>query len=108
MHALLLAAALAVGGLITYVDSSPGWDDTGITAGALFLAAAAFGWIAPRRPWLWAAALGLWIPLVAILRDGNYGALMAPAIAVAGACLGAVVRGRRASAGSPGRTEERR
>lgn len=108
MRILLTAAALAAGGLIAYVDGSPGWDDTGVTAGALFLAAAAFGWLDPRRPWLWAAAVGLWIPLLGILRDGNYGALIAPAFALAGAYLGAALRGRRAPVNRGGTTEGRR
>ena len=36
------------------VDSRPGWDDTGITAGLILLACAGLGMAMPERAWLWA------------------------------------------------------
>ena len=57
-----LAIALAMGIVIGFVDSRPGWDDTGITVVSLLLASgvaacvagrglgAAIGWLAARRP----------------------------------------------------------
>jgi glycerophosphoryl diester phosphodiesterase len=42
---LLAAFALGVGAVIGLLDSSPGWDSTGITAGALFVTAAVFAGI---------------------------------------------------------------
>ena len=39
----LSLAAIALGLLIAWVDSAPTWDDTGITAGMIFLTAAVFG-----------------------------------------------------------------
>ncbi len=38
MFWVLLAAAVAVGLLIAWVDSRPNWDDTGILVGAILLA----------------------------------------------------------------------
>jgi hypothetical protein len=61
---LLLPGALAVGLAIAVVDLSPGWDDTGVSAGALLTAAALFGAARPSRAWLWALALGLWVPVL--------------------------------------------
>jgi hypothetical protein len=92
MQKLLLIVALGLGGLITYVDSRPTWDDTGITAAAVFLSCFALGALGPRRPWLWALAVGLWIPLLGILRAHNFGALLALGIAFAGAYAGMGLR----------------
>ena len=64
----LLVAALAIGGVIAYVDARPTWDDTGITAGSLLLSAAALSYFARRRAWLLAIAMGVWIPLLSIVR----------------------------------------
>jgi hypothetical protein len=55
----LAQVAVATGIAIAWFDSRPRWDDAGITAGAMFLSAAVFALIAPRRPWLWGFALGL-------------------------------------------------
>ena len=64
----LLVAALAIGGVIAYVDARPTWDDTGITAGSLLLSAAALSYFARRRAWLLAITMGVWIPLLSIVR----------------------------------------
>jgi hypothetical protein len=88
----LVLAALVLGLSIALVDSSPGWDDTGITAAALVIAGALFGAIDPAHPWLWAPAVGSWIPALNIARSHdhpNYGLLLVPAFALAGAYAGA-------------------
>jgi len=72
---LLLAAAVAMGIAIAYVDSRPGWDDAGITAGSLLIAAGVVALIGPQRPWLWALAVGIWIPLHALTRTGSPAAM---------------------------------
>lgn len=92
MQRILFAVALVVGAVVTYVDSRPTWDDTGVTVTALFLAAGALGFLGPRRPWLWALALGVWIPLLAVVRTRNYAAMLALVVALAGAYAGAAVR----------------
>jgi hypothetical protein len=89
---LPLALALALGLGITLVDSRPKWDDTGITAGAVFLVALLFGAISPRRAWLWALAIGGWIPVLGIASHRNFGALIALAPAFLGAYIGAFLR----------------
>jgi hypothetical protein len=92
-HRVVLAAlALAAGVVIGLVDSSPGWDSTGITAGALFLAAAVFAGLARDRPWLWALLVGLPTPILAIARTGNTDSVLALGFAAAGAALGWAVR----------------
>lgn len=99
MENRLLAAALSLGAMITWYDGRPTNDDTGITAGILLIVAACFGYLGPRRPWLWALLLAGGIPLLAIARSGNYGSLLALAIALVGAYGGMGIRRLRAPTG---------
>jgi hypothetical protein len=92
LTAVLVVLAIVVGFVLAWVDSRPNWDDTGLTAGAVFLAAAFFAALSPRRPWLWALAVGAWIPLFGIIGSRNTGSLLALAIALGGAFTGAFVR----------------
>jgi hypothetical protein len=89
---LLLLGALALGLLVAVVDLSPGWDDTGVSAAAVFAAAAVFGATRPSRAWLWALAVGLWIPVLGIVVRGNAEALIALVPAGLGAVAGAAAR----------------
>jgi hypothetical protein len=90
--AALGVVALVVGVAIGLVDSSPGWDSTGITAGALFLTAVVVAWIGRDRPWLWAILVGLPTPLLDIVRTGNAGSVLALGFAAAGAAVGWAAR----------------
>jgi hypothetical protein len=63
MQKFLLLIAVTIGLVIAYIDSSPGWDDTGITVFALLAASFVIGLVIKRRPWLFVLAIGLWIPL---------------------------------------------
>lgn len=89
---VLLAVALAAGLFIAWVDSRPGWDDTGITAGLLCAVAAMIGTASPRRPWVWGLAVGGWIPLGGLLLRGNPATLLALAAGMVGAYAGAGIR----------------
>src|SRR5438093_229940 len=82
---LLVPVSLAAGWAIAAVDSSPGWDDTGITGAALFGSALILGALRPDRAWLWALAIGIWVPALGIRQHQNYGTLLALAFAFAGA-----------------------
>ena len=77
-----------VGAGVAYVDSRPTWDDAGITAGVLLIAAAAATAVAGRRPWLWALLVGVWTPAVEIFLSHQLGSLAALLFAAAGAGLG--------------------
>jgi|SRR5579872_3970686 len=88
----LLTAALAFGFLVTYVDSRPNWDDTGVTAAAILLSCGFLGAAGPRQPWLWALAVGIWIPILGIVRTHNYGSLLALGFAFIGAYAGRGLR----------------
>jgi hypothetical protein len=94
-HRVLLVLAGFAGVAVAYVDSRPTWDDTGVTAGAMFLFAAVLGLLGPQRPWLWALTVGAGVPAYAVLRKPAVGTLMLLAVLVfpfAGAYLGRVVR----------------
>jgi hypothetical protein len=87
-----LLPAVAFGLVIAYVDSRPNWDDTGITAGAIFAACGLLGILGPERPWLWALGVGAWVPVYGIVSAGNYFSLLALVIAFAGAYAGMACR----------------
>lgn len=92
LFAPLLLLAIALGLLIAWVDSRPSWDDSGVTAGMVFLTAAFFGALGPARAPLWALAVGIWIPLFGIILHQNVGSLLALAVAFLGAYAGALTR----------------
>ena len=88
LFALLLVAALVAGAAITWVDTRPGWDDTGITVGLVLLSTGLLGLAQPAGWWAWALAVGAWIPLIEIPPSGNWAALLALAVALVGAVVG--------------------
>jgi hypothetical protein len=69
----LMPLALVLGLLIAFVDASPGWDDTGVTAVTVFTSCGILGAIHTRRAWQWALAVGLWIPALGIALHQSYG-----------------------------------
>jgi len=83
------ALVLAAGAAIAWVDTSPGWDDAGITAGAVLTvsAAGAAGGVA-----FWLSALLTVAPLLAAELPGGAGVLLCIPIALAGAAAGGVIR----------------
>ncbi len=64
---LLVVSAVALGLMIAWVDTRPTWDDTGITVFALLIGSGIIGLLAGKRPWLFALAVGIWLPLWYIL-----------------------------------------
>ena len=88
----LLLIALTLGAAIGWVDSRPTWDDTGITAGALLLVTGLLGLSVPAGAWVWALAVGAWVPLFEIPQGHQLGPLFALVIAFIGAFGGALVR----------------
>lgn len=82
----------AIGGLaIAWIDTSPGWDDTGITAGLLVMGAGVAAGISGRRPWLWALLVGLPTPIVELAQGGDPAVLAALGFAAIGAAAGYLI-----------------
>ena len=82
--------AFVAGCAIAWMDTRPSWDDPGVTAGALLVAAgvSAFGGVR----W-WVAALLVAGPLLAVeIRGLGWGAALVLAFALAGAGLGEFAR----------------
>ncbi len=101
MQKILLGIAFALGGIITYVATRPDIHFGGIAI-ALFIIAFLFGFIQSKYPWLFALALGIWIPLLVLFkgffkglfRVQNVWAILALLIAFAGAYAGAFLRNK--------------
>lgn len=92
MSKLVLLFAITCGLFFAYIDSRPNFDDTGILVFGIVAAAAAFGFVWPTQVWRWALAIGVWVPLFAVIRTGAFASLVAVAFALAGAYLGAGIR----------------
>ena len=92
-----IVVAVAGGLAIAYVDGQAGWDDTGVTAAALAIAALVAVLIEGSGRVLRVAALavlvGIWIPIFEISAPGTYGPLLAFVFSGVGAFVGWVIIG---------------
>ncbi len=99
MQKALVVIALIAGLSIAFIDSRPTWDDTAITVFAFLVSGGILGLLIKRRPWLYALALGLWLPLWEGIASRNFSILVVlvfPFVGVyAGWILGQVVRKSR-------------
>jgi len=77
MRKWLLIPAILIGWGITWLDSDLNWDDTSITALLIVISTGLLGFFSPNRPWLWALAVGIWIPLVGLFIRHNFGGVLA-------------------------------
>jgi len=89
--AVAVGLALAAGLAIALVDSSPRWDDTGITVFALLIAGGLTAALGRRRPWLFALLVGGFVPVLEIPRGAGTGPLLALLFAAVGAGAGSVL-----------------
>jgi len=89
---ILFVISLMFGAIITWIDTCPNWDDAGITAGMILISTLLLGFLFPKHAWLWALAVGVWIPLIGILLAHNSGTIIALIIAIIGAFAGALGR----------------
>jgi len=85
---ILLIPAIIAGVAIAWIDSSPHWDDTGISVLMILVASALFGFFTAEKPWLTALAVSIWIPIFGILSTHNFGSLLALVPGIAGAYMG--------------------
>ncbi len=92
MQKLWLAVAVAAGLLIAFIDSRPTWDDTAITVAALLISGGIIGLLVQRRPWLYALALGSWLPLWEGFASRNFSILIVLVFPFAGVYAGWIMR----------------
>ncbi len=85
---LLLVIGAVLGALIGWIDSSPNWNDAGITAAALIVVSGSLGFVKPNRAWLFAIVVGIWVPIFNFLRHHDLNSWMVIMIAIAGAYIG--------------------
>jgi hypothetical protein len=89
---LSLVPASILGLALGLVDTSPNWDDSGISAGALVILCVSFGALRFAPPWASALAIGAWIPILNIAKTGNWSSMMVLPIALIAAYAGSGVR----------------
>ena len=87
-----LILAIVFGVVIAWIDSSPNWDDTGISVFMVLVTSFICGYLAGQKPWLIALSVSIWIPLLSIITSHNYGAFLAMIPGVLGAYAGHLVR----------------
>ena len=92
MQILFFIIAIAIGHFFAFVEGQPNFDDTGVLVLAIVITSAIFASVFPRRPWLWALAVGIWIPLHNLIHNGGLVSAVALLFALAGAYLGAWLR----------------
>jgi len=85
---LTLTLSIVFGCIISWVDTRPNWDDTGITVGLILISTMICGGLNPSRAWLWALIVGGIIFVTNMILHGNYGSVIALAIAFVGAYVG--------------------
>lgn len=94
-----LVLGVLSGSLIGFIDSRPGWDDTGITAAALFIVAAFLSSRRPEDAILIGLSVGVPVLVLNALQQHGPGAVLAVVIAMAGAGSGWAL-GKLSAAGS--------
>src|SRR5204863_9035240 len=81
-----------IGFLIAKLDTSKNWNDTGVTAGLILIAAFIPGFLVPRFAWLCAIIIGGLIFSFNVALAGNYGSAVAILLAFTGAYLGVLCK----------------
>jgi hypothetical protein len=89
---ILLPLAITTGLVIGWIDSRPNWDDTGISVLIILSAATFWGYLLPRRPWMIALAVSIWVPLLGIVLKHNVGGSLALIPGFIGAYLGSLFK----------------
>lgn len=84
--------ALLVGGCIGYVDSRATWDDAGVTAAALLVAAGLIALARPRAWWLVGLATGVPVLAFNVAIYHRFASTIALAFTLVGAAVGASIR----------------
>jgi hypothetical protein len=87
-----LVLGLILGLAIAWIDSQPGWDDTGLSVFLILTVSASIGYLTGQKPWLTALAVSIWIPLWAVACTHNYGGFLALVPGFTGAYAGYILK----------------
>jgi len=88
----LVVVCIIFGVFIGKMDTSPNWDDTGITVGAILFITFLTGAILKEYAWLWALIVGGCVFGFNLVLRNSYASAIAVVIAFAGAYMGVVFR----------------
>lgn len=77
--------AFTIGLLIAFVDTSPYWDDTAVTAFAIFVSAFTSTFFRPRQAWLWSIIIGGLPFLFNVVKAHNFQSALGFVFSFAGA-----------------------
>jgi hypothetical protein len=89
---LVFICTLTAGLIIAWIDSTPGWDDTGVIAGLILVISFLAGFIYPKQLWIWALLAGIWIPFRSIANTGEFMYLLILLISFAGSYSGGFIK----------------
>ncbi len=89
---ILFCASLLVGLLLAWIDTRPGWDDTGIEVGMILGSSFCFGFVQPRNAWLWATNVGLWVPLANFALHLHFASWIALLFSFTGVYAGVLIK----------------
>jgi hypothetical protein len=89
---ILFLVSVAAGLVLTFIDTRPNWDDTGVFVIALLIASGLVGLLVQKKPWLYALAIGIWLPLWYIITKGELLMIIPLGIAFIGVYGGYIVR----------------
>jgi hypothetical protein len=89
---VLLVISLVFGLFVAYIDSRPTWNDTGITVFALLIGSGIIGLLLENKPWLFALAIGLWLPLWYIITTSDLSMIIVLAFPFIGVYMGWLMR----------------
>jgi hypothetical protein len=85
---IMLIVTITLALLLALVDTSPHWNDTGVTVGLLLMVSFVCGAIMPKYAWLWALIIGSLLFLLNVVHTGTYGSAGAIIFCFAGAYAG--------------------
>jgi hypothetical protein len=85
---IVFGVTCAIGLMLSKIDTSKNWNDTGITVGLLLFCSFLLGAAVPRFAWLWAIILSAFIFLFNVIQSGNYQSVGALLFAFIGAYCG--------------------
>lgn len=89
---LFILLSLAAGLIIGWIDTSPGWDDTGITIVLILISSFTIGFFANKNHWLLALIIGICVTFLNYIASSKLDSAISLLFAFAGVYSGAGLR----------------